>query len=289
MDDEYGSVFEDIESQILGNINYLDYLLNDFIKLGFGAYQVIVPDNYPVDLIRRLNAATKSFFIGTSIGYTYDHYFKELTPEVNMNKELSPISQAITFILHIMKKHQENYEKLTSLPEVDSFFAAEVSLIRLESSFKSACMLLKNGLAYEASAITKVIIEQTCWALCVYNMGSSEFMKIQPSQTISRAKEIFPYVGALYGKINENSHMSTKVMLHIPDFEKHAVKMNDFQGSIDACTHLLCCLDMYETAFEWIYFDYYKFGEMLNTDKSLKNDRETIVFLKGFSEKNEGT
>lgn len=285
MDDENGSVFEDIESQILGDFNYVDYSLNDFIELGFGAYKVIVPDNYPVDLIRRLNAATKSFFTGTRIGYTYDQYFKELTPRENMKQKLSPISQAITFILHIMKKHQENYKKLTNLPNIDSFFAAEVSLIRLESSFKSACFLLKNGLLYEASAITKIIIEQTCWALRVYNMGSSKFLQIQPSQTISRTKEIFPYVGALYGKINENSHLSTKVMLHIPDFEKHAIKMNDFEGSIDVCSQLLCCLDMYETVFELIYFDYYKYGEMLNSDKSLKNDRETIVFLKGFSEK----
>lgn len=36
-----------------------------------------VPQTYPVELIRRLNAATKSFFMGIGIGYAYDYYLKD--------------------------------------------------------------------------------------------------------------------------------------------------------------------------------------------------------------------
>ena len=78
-------------------------------------------------------------------------------------------------------------------PEPLGLFAAEMALIRLSASFRSALILVHHGYPFEAAAICRLILEQLGWIFAIHRKTSlDEIIAVKPQSTIGKLKEFFP-------------------------------------------------------------------------------------------------
>lgn len=267
-------------------MNFLDYSIGELIDLGPGSYSVYVPKNYPIELLRRLIAATKSHSMGISLSQTYNQYLMDWNPTEDIivdDLRTSLLNQiyenVIQFTLRTLKHLSENRKSFVNLSDTNAFYFAEATIMRLEMSFKMSVQTLRFGLPYDANALLKLILEQTCWAYSVFNIQDDSFMKIKPNSAISIAKKEFHDVGILYGKINEYAHLSPEKISELFLHGKLAIKMNDNLKSLEVLTSLIEILDLYCIVFEKMYCDQAFKKHYIDENRSVLKDRQTIRYL----------
>lgn len=282
----------DVDENENTNSDFLDYSLSSFYEIGSGPHSLYVPKTYPIELIRRLNAAVRSFFMGISIGYTYNQYFTDWIPDEYCSHK-SERAQDVFNTLEMISEYTINklayinntHREFRKLPDTRAFMYAEVTFLRLVKSFKSTLFLLKNGLYFEANAIMKIILEQSCWALSVYNIADNSFLKVEPQKSITTAKKTIHDVGKLYGEINEFAHVNPRKIPGVFVAKQPAFKLNDFEKSMFAAIILIKVLDLYCIVFEKMFFNYVPNKIYINDQNQIIDDRDTILFLSNINER----
>ncbi len=241
----------------------------DIINLALDGYTIlsdpccsIVVPRVPGDrLSRLLLAALKTYTAGFK---SVDYVFNKYIGNVNLSGEPNYFEK---LLLNTIAEIRENYEaivekhfSLNDLPDIPGLVAAGAALIRLNSSFKSACFLIQQGLPFEAMCVSKLIMEQCAWAYVVHSIKNGDFFKIQPTSCIARLKELFPKFGHLYGELNKNAHIDPKVIHRLVRFKdnKVSVVLVNPSESLAASLYLMILVDIYGLVMEFIYKNYLK-------------------------------
>ena len=265
-----------------------DFLFDDLELLGDHMYTIAIREDTPVELKRYLLTAIKAYSIGTSLNHMLKKHsnnwdFTKDTPDKFYHLNNLIIKTVGILYKRIISKRLA----LSNLPDIVGLYIAGAALVRLETSFKSACFLLKSGYHFDGMAIVKLIFEQTSWAYSIFEIKDNSFFKIQPAKTISTLKPFIKWAGKLYGIINDEAHISTKEIYKIPNLEEYgkSIYLNNFKFSIKSSLILLRVLDCFGIVMEYIYKDYFTSFEYLNNDFTINEKRPSFKMIKKFENK----
>jgi hypothetical protein len=97
-----------------------------------------------------------------------------------------------------------------SFPKLGQF-AAGAALTRLHTSFTVLALLTRYGYGFESATIARLILEQLAWVYAVRNHEDKSLLDVIPQSSIAPLKELLPWVGKLYGRLSEYSHMKPEL------------------------------------------------------------------------------
>lgn len=168
---------------------------------------VAVPFDAPREFKARVLAAAGSYLFGNkSVDYQlrrYNDYYDYERP--------SPEERVMFDALIASKRHVSEFiNTLSKFPNVSvnsGRFAAEACLLRLQASFKSAILLVRQGFTFEASAICRLILEQLAWAYAVHEIEDHSFFELEPNRCITNLKNLLPTSGRFYGSLSKLAHL----------------------------------------------------------------------------------
>ncbi len=175
--------------------------------LGDDRFYVAVPVCADIELKKRILGAVKSYFHGGSV----DHLVKRYGGKWNV----SHATDDQRFVVHTLRSVRRRVsETLNSIaqgrprPDHSGLLAAEVAMMRLEPSFRSAMLLISQAHAFEATAIIRMILEQVAWAYAVHDLTDHQaILRVSPTAAISRLKGLDPFAGPVYGALSKSAHI----------------------------------------------------------------------------------
>jgi len=273
----------DIDDIFKPNFTYNDFIFStDLEIIGDHIFSVAVPSEYPVELKKYIMTAIKSFTSGNTLNYTYNRYSESWDfNKQNTNELVDFNNKVISEITIIYKNIIEKREKIDNLKDIFGLVAAGAALLRLESSFKLSCCLLKLGYHFDGIALVKLILEQISWSYSVFKIEDQTLYKIQPSKTLTKLNSLIPWAGKLYGELNKIAHIHTSQINKIVNFDakKISVYLSNVKHSISSSFLLFHVLDAYGIVMEYIYKDYISERDFLNKDLSIKKNRKTYKLI----------
>jgi hypothetical protein len=175
--------------------------------IGDPRFYVAVPVTADAELKKRILGAIKSYYSNlTSIDYTIKRYGQRWT--------FPDPSQDQRFVIQTLKDIDERVsEFLTAIlngrprPDHAGLLAAEVALVRLKSTFRSALILISQAHAFEAAAIVRLALEQIAWAYAVHTLSDpGKILNVNPTQ-ITPLKNLAPFAGRLYNALTAQAHL----------------------------------------------------------------------------------
>jgi hypothetical protein len=114
--------------------------------------------------------------------------------------------------------------KVSKQPDHVGLFAADMALIRLRATFRSALFLIMQGFAFEAEALCRIVLEQYGFAYTASKSNDADFIQnINVTKTISNLKKVLPYAGKLYGELSSQSHLDPKNNRHYIEDEDNVI------------------------------------------------------------------
>jgi len=185
-------------------------LPNDLYEMeliGDQRFCVAIPVTADAELKKRILGAIKSYYSNlTSIDYTIKRYGKRWT--------FSGPSQEQRFVVKTLKDIEERVsEFLTAIlngrprPDHAGLLAAEVALVRLKSTFRSALILISQAHAFEAAAIVRLALEQIAWAYAVHTLSDADkILNVDPTW-VTPLKSLAPFAGRLYRALSVQAHL----------------------------------------------------------------------------------
>jgi hypothetical protein len=186
-------------------------LPNDIYEMeliGDGRGAAAVPVCADRELKKRILGAIKSYYGNlTSIDYTIKRY--------GTHWEFPNATEKQQFVVSALKCVDEKVTALVTMimdgrprPESAGLLAAEMALVRLKSSFRSALILISQAHAFEAAAIVRLALEQVAWAYAVRSCADEqEILRVRPTTSISDLKRLAPIAGRLYGVLSVRAHV----------------------------------------------------------------------------------
>lgn len=176
--------------------------------LGERRFSAAVPVSTNAELKKRILGAIKSYYGNlTSIDYTIKRYGDRW--------EFRDATDSQLFVVDALKCIDQRVATLTEAimqgrprPDSAGLLAAEVALVRLKSSFRSALILISQAHAFEAAAIVRLILEQVAWAYAVHGCDDEhEIRRIRPTKSVGDLKRLSPVAGPLYGALSSRAHV----------------------------------------------------------------------------------
>lgn len=222
-------------------------------------FMYAIPGDTPLDLERNIAAAVKAYFLRLkSIDYTLKRYGEcwEIGPEYisDRDKTLDELLAQVNIeIVRVTKWVTDFHEK----PDVFGLVVAGSALIRLQSSFRTAGLLIRLGYIFEASAICRLILEQVAWAYEIHKIEDDRVYKVSPSKAVTTLKELLPSVGRTYGFLNRFTHIDPELIhkyIELQD-EDVSVGLNLTENILEWAWALLYLADYYSVVTEYIYRD----------------------------------
>jgi hypothetical protein len=186
-------------------------LPNDIYEMeliGDSRFSAAVPVCADAELKKRILGAIKSYYGNVkSIDYTIKRY--------GTRWEFADASEKQQFVVNVLKCIDKKVSALLNMimdgrprPDIAGLLAAEVALLRLKSSFRSALILISQAHAFEAAAITRLALEQIAWAYAVHACrDQQEIRRVRPTKSISDLKRLAPLAGPLYGALSTQAHV----------------------------------------------------------------------------------
>jgi len=277
-------------SNIPTNPNTLphDYILEKgFVLIGNSYWSLAIPKNTPDELRMWLFATYTTYLAGY---HSVDSSIRRLNKTWPVEKQNSDSELLLNDILAYIRSTSSDIVGkrilLNGLPDHVGLVAAGAALIRLDVSYKSAALLCDMGLSFESFAIQKLILEQIAWACSVHKIKDKSIFKVQPSAAITKLKIILPYVGNLYGKLNEHAHIDPRLIHTLMDFKQNnaEVIIRSQKQAILAALNLALLIDCYGVAMEHIYFDWYdRFDYITKSNNiALKKRRQSMTVYNRF-------
>jgi hypothetical protein len=187
-------------------------LPNDIYEMeliGDHRFSAAVPIQANAELKKRILGAIKSYYGNlTSIDYTIKRY--------GQRWQFEGPTEDQRFVVNTLKNIDEKVsELLTAImngrprPDSAGLLAAEVAVLRLKSSFRSALILVSQAYAFEAAAIVRLALEQIAWAYAIHKLEDPEkILRVEPTRAISDLKRLAAFAGPLYGALTAQAHVN---------------------------------------------------------------------------------
>lgn len=221
-----------------------------------------VPAKFPLKFKKMVFAAGKAFTLGNkSIDYTLKRYGENWKFSSQKSEHISLFNEIVDFVRTTTKEEIKRFSLISNKADHHGLFAAGSALLRLETSFSVACLLLRQFFWIELACIEKLIFEQICWSYCVRHLEGDELYATSPTSSVHKFKKLYPQAGRIYGYLNKISHISPEESgqyIDVSDITKPGVYLASAKETA-TCAHLLLFLvDMFQVCAEYIYSDYYK-------------------------------
>lgn len=270
-------------SELLGDpINSLiENLLDRIVFLGDNHFIFAVPDNTPSDLKMKMVAAVKAYFDGyRSVDYVLKTYGMQWSFDNNQG-EGADIS-SYDLLCKALCEVENVCDWWTRVEKVNGTAAvvmAGAALLRLQTSFRVASLLIRLGYVHEAASICRIILEQVAWAYRVHGLPDQEDpLHIKTSGSISSLKQLFPWAARLYGHLSAYTHISDEdarsYLLPDPNGQDWCVirKTNELGGSLIFI--YLQLADCYCVVSEYVHRHHVQNPKSIQL---IKNDKVRIV------------
>jgi len=225
---------------------------NDLFEMelmGAHRFYVAVPVCADVELKRRILGAIKSYFHGGSVDHLIKRYGDKWTlPEATEDQRF--VVQTLKSIRRRVVQVLNSIAKGRPRPDHAGLLAAEVALMRLETSFRSAMILIAQAHAFEATAIVRMILEQVAWAYAVHDVADrAEVQRTSPTGAISRLKGLMPFAGPLYGALSGGAHIDPALTGRYFDATPDGtvtIRTQMSEESYSTLGHLMAVLSLFE-------------------------------------------
>ena len=215
---------------------HLSHGIDDLELLGGSLFTIGVPVHSSRDFRVKLSSAAIASTQGRgSIDYLVKRYGDELAVFAQSTEREKLTAE----ILGLVKKWVIsclNYIMPIKKPDVPWLFACSAAIYRLQFSFQSAVLLIRNGFHFEALAVERQILEQLAWVYTIHDAGP-KFMDVQPQSCIGGLKKFIPYVGTIYGFLSSRAHIvgpATHEYIRAQDGGLHIVSWDDELSLYDA-------------------------------------------------------
>jgi hypothetical protein len=255
--------------------------------IGDEAFRFAVPKGTSSELKRHLLAAYKASQLGCK---SIDHVLRLYGSRWDLSSEETEISRLVSEAASKTRSRVDAIiQRVSALPRLPGHVgavAAYAAIVRLQSSFKAACLLCEVGLSFEVFCISKLILEQIAWAYAVHGVRDESLLRVRPSKCISHLKSLFPEAGTWYGFINEQSHMDAKVIhdiVHVGSGRIEIVLRNQMASLVSA-SYVLRLADIYGAYSEVIWQPCYTTCEFIRkrAPTRLKSRRRSLDELEDF-------
>jgi hypothetical protein len=192
----------------------IDYFFANLHFIGDADFLFAVPLGTPSELRARMFAAWKSYGRGL---LSMDEVLEKHREAWNFEKEDRTGLQR--FVDEIVLPSRDvifkAIQRFNGAPE-GSFpklgqFAAGAALTRLHTSFTVLALLTRYGYGFESAVVARLILEQLAWVYAVRNHEDKSLLNVIPQSSIAPLKELLPWVGKLYGRLSEYSHMKPEL------------------------------------------------------------------------------
>lgn len=181
--------------------------LDELELISIAMLGVAVPFDAPREFKARVLAAAGSYLFGNkSVDYQLRRYGDHYDCERPSQEERVMFDALVASKRHV----REFVDTLSKFPNVSvnsGRFAAEACLLRLQASFKSATLLVRQGFTFEASAICRLILEQLAWAYAIHAVEDHSFFELEPNRCITDLKNLLPTAGRFYGSLSNLAHL----------------------------------------------------------------------------------
>jgi hypothetical protein len=203
--------------------------LEDFVSLGGPGGVVILPRAAPSSLLENTRAAVVASNGRIGLDYALRRY-------VSGHPASKPPAVYVAFqeAYFAGKQHmKETSERFRSGPEPSAgAVCAEAALARLPATYFAAGLLLRTGHLYEAHAVLRLLVEQVAWAFGVSEATSEgQARGTSVTKSVSRLREVLPYVGPLYGLLSSKTHMGLESHYGFLDWSGEYVKVKLTHGT----------------------------------------------------------
>jgi hypothetical protein len=183
--------------------------------LGDHRYVVGIPIDADIKLKEKILGSIKTFELGSkSVDYvikTYSEAWKFAAPEEDRLFFLNSLRAADRWTITIIDELLTGGDR----PDHVGLFAAEMALIRLKATFRSAILLIMQGYPFESATMCRLILEQYAFAYSIKSIDDvDKILRIKTTRTISSLKKLLPYSGKLYGQLSDRSHLTPKDTRH---------------------------------------------------------------------------
>ncbi len=233
------------------------YDLEDFVQFGDHNIVIAVPPDSPSQLKRNILAAAKAYYMRVhSIDYVLKKYGASWDLETQLNREQKLLEDMFQDVMGKVNQTIEWMNKIDNKPDKVGLFTAGAALIRLETSFKAAKVLIKRGYNFESLDICRLILEQIAWAYNIHELEDETVFKILPTKSIAKLKNLLTKIGHLYGLLSKEAHMSPHSSLrkYIKFTEPYPqVVLATTEDSVSSAFILLLLADVFSIVTEYIY------------------------------------
>lgn len=223
-----------------------------------GMLGVAVPFDAPRDFKARVLAAASTCFFGKK---SVDNELKRNGDSYELERP-SAEERVMFGALVASKRHvQKLAYAMSEFPNVEvnsGLFAAEACLIRLQSSFKSAVLLIRQGYTLEAAAVCRLILEQLAWAFAIHKLEDHSYFDLEPNRCITELKKLCPTAGHFYGSLSNLAHVHPSNTPEYLDFEgpRTAVLLRIFHLRWAAAFDIMKLADWFHLVGEYVVFDH---------------------------------
>lgn len=266
--------------------------IEDFELIGDDPIRIAVPIDSSPELKRKVLAAAATHFLGQhSMDYVLKKYGSYWDFRLRLSKEqrlvLDMFKSARVQIEQSIQKINEIHNK----PDRAGLFAAEAALIRLQTSFRAASLLIKRGFNFEAVNIARLILEQIAWAYSVHELRDERVFKVLPTKSVSNLSRLLPKVGRLYGLLSERAHISPHLAPSFVEFTEQGARITlaDGKDSLSIAYILLLLTDAFSVVSEYIVRDFTSvFGTLIRDSNGgfrVKDSRPFLITVNKYKRK----
>ncbi|WP_151735194.1 hypothetical protein [Paenibacillus tengchongensis] len=264
------------------NLFKMRYGFDDLELIGDHMFTIGVPSNSNETFRKYVFAAAKAYNLGIKMDYTYKKYSSNWNL-VNQDEDVILITSALNMIKETFIDNLDYIMSIKNKPDDFNLFMCSASLVRLQNTFKSASILIKSYMHFEAVSMLRIILEQLAWIFTVHN-SIQICTDIKPTACIKNLKKIYPLIGNLYGELSTGVHMSSDsftkfVRLDDDDFSIHLTDIEE--AKYDAFI-LIYLLDVFSVVGEFVYANLiteHRFIQKVGDLFELKEDRMTKLLL----------
>jgi len=235
--------------------------LFEFDFIGDDLFSIGVPALLPSQFRKMVFGAAKTYVLGNA---SVDHTIR--TYGANWNFEpprrgYYPLYREICyFVTSHINREVQRFLAIRRTNNHHGFFAARSALLRLQTSFRVACLLLRQHAWVELACILKLIVEQIAWSYAVRDLEGDALFWMAPTKAIGLVKAFCPNAPKVYGLLNETSHMSPEQTVEYLEFStRHpGVYLTSARHTAKCAYFLLLLLDMYLLVSEYVHHGYYR-------------------------------
>lgn len=174
-------------------------------------FPIGIDHHYPVELRERLTAATISYLLqNKSIDYTRKRYLGDLSYEKDPGGELREDRRIRTACLSFVNAQISGLVRFREGVSEDATmgeFLSDATLIRIPYSLERAFAEGDKGALFEALVITRMSLEQLCWAINIRHLKKPDEIKnTSVTKSITKVSKKYPKAGRLNGWLSNHAH-----------------------------------------------------------------------------------